>query len=277
MSNASIGLMDGDWREHIPALQKLLLWHGVLGERSGHLFDGPTSEEFRYHAVRSLFLLIPRSALSSLDGHRPFYVKPLIREHLQSLGVSADELLVEILKRVSEQLRLTNSPGSGYLARKVTIAALRARNPRKYLLLRERQGQRCGVCGISLGETQEELDHIIPFQIIGDVPDGSNWQILCGTCNSSKNAFFSAYQHPEALNWVYGRVLEVLEKPTSTTLYTVRAIRKCCSVCGRGPEQTHLHVFSRASLGLWVADHLEVVCIACLESAVKYDGTFQRP
>jgi len=271
MSNASLHPMDTDWRDQIPTLQRLLLWHGVLGERSGEAFDCTATEEFRHRAVRSLFLLIPRSVLS-LDGHRPFYIKPVIREHLQSVGVPANELLVEILKRVSEQLRLTNPPGSGYQARKVTIASLRARNPRKYLFLRDRQGNRCAVCGISLGETLEELDHVIPFQIIGDPPDGSNWQILCGGCNSSKSAFLSAYQHPESHNWVYGRVLEVLEKPTSATLYTVRAIRKHCSICGRGPEQTHLQVFPRASGGLWVADHLALV-----ESSVKYDGTFQRP
>jgi hypothetical protein len=259
--------LDVDWRASLPDFKSLFLWHGVLGERVGR---GPSelfTENFRNSCVRCVFLLLPRSAFVSGANRRAFFIKPLIREHLLSLGVSPDEELLEILKRVAEQLRLTSVESGVRGVRKVTIAGLRARNPRRYLSIREMQGDRCGVCGVLLGAVQEELDHVIPFQLVGDIPDGANWQILCRSCNASKSGFLSAWQHPEAMNWVYGNLVHVAKSPTPTTHYTVLVINKRCVICGRGADSAELDVFSRVRDGLFVADHLDVVCRDCVRDS----------
>ena len=52
--------------------------------------------------------------------------------------------------------------------------------------LRAAQGNKCGWCGVSFKEVTPTIDHYIPLSR-GGMHDDSNLQILCLSCNSSKN------------------------------------------------------------------------------------------
>ncbi len=48
------------------------------------------------------------------------------------------------------------------------------------------QGWTCAVCGTPVDE-HSPVDHIVPFKYVGDAL-ANNYQVLCKTCNSQKNA-----------------------------------------------------------------------------------------
>ncbi|MBD2654847.1 HNH endonuclease [Synechocystis sp. FACHB-383] len=58
---------------------------------------------------------------------------------------------------------------------------------REYIF--QRDNYRCCSCGLGLGETALQIDHIIPLAK-GGSNDMSNLQTLCQGCNSSKGAKF---------------------------------------------------------------------------------------
>ncbi len=183
---------------------RTLRFHGALGFRDDSA-GGLTDEQARLNAVPLVFGLIPTNAVvrRRVDER----INLAIRQHLSVVGVPVTDVLVDVLKAVSDQFwatwPVTNEYGNTRRLRKSSMADLRA-NPSLYRRIRQAQGFRCAVCGLVLEAPGEEtLDHMVPFRIIGDVPDGANWQILCRACNSGKGERFSALQSLEALNWAY--------------------------------------------------------------------------
>ena len=126
------------------------------------------------------------------------------------------------------------------------------------------QGRRCAVCGALFEAPGDEtLDHTVPFRIIGDAPDGANWQILCPACNGGKAERLSALQSLEALNWTYRDASgSFVCTPSLRTRYVVLAQAGCCEYigCGASPSTTQLMVQRISDTGLWVADNLHVRC-----------------
>jgi 5-methylcytosine-specific restriction endonuclease McrA len=53
-------------------------------------------------------------------------------------------------------------------------------------LLRQRDGDSCGICGLHTIEGEEEIDHIVPIAIGGLVVDATNLQLAHKSCNRSK-------------------------------------------------------------------------------------------
>src|SRR5262249_30230059 len=116
-------------------------------------------------------------------------IKPHIIEHLRSLAVDHDEELIDVLKSIADQYYATQPPESRFIdgergtqpvrpTRKFGISDVKAANYSRYRLLLERQAGRCAICGIPFNESAtEELDHILPWRLVGDIPDGSNWQV----------------------------------------------------------------------------------------------------
>lgn len=245
---------------------RLFAAHGVLGRAIG---PRDFTEEDRMRVVPHVFGLIPRRAI--FRSSRDLMIKPLIRDHLASIGVdSGDEMLVSVIKEVADQYVLTARPNA--VRRKMTVADLRARYGREYWAIRSAQGHRCGVCGVSLEDRDEHLDHRIPFRLVGDVSDGANWQLLCEVCNSGKWSWFSALQPAVAHNWIYGDLDQeglggegaVVGKNKSTLRFCVLAQRRSCEIlgCGAGVRERRLRVVMRHPLGLPVVDNLMVVCDA---------------
>jgi hypothetical protein len=212
-----------------------------------------------------VFGLLPTEAI--VRSSRDRLVKPTIRTHLQALDVPASEALVEILKAVADQFwstwPLSNRFGNTRRRPKGSIADLRA-NLALHKRLRETQGGRCAVCG-SLFEApgDETLDHTVPFRLIGDVPDGANWQILCPACNLGKAEYFSALQSVDALNWVYrDSIGSFVRSPSLQTRYLALAQSQGCeySDCNVTPRSAQLLLQRASTTGSWLADNLEVRC-----------------
>lgn len=242
-------------------LRRLFLHHGVLGYSIANNAAPTFSESDRMEIVQVVYLLVPQLAIARDDCTQ--YLKPLIREHLHDLGIEADDQLVEILKRVCDQLYDTG-PTAPSRIEKMTIAKLRARNNTKYQRIREGQNHRCKFCGVCLDSVRQELDHIIPWRLIGDSPDGANWQILCPECNGSKHAYLTIHQIPETWNWVYSSVENSALQPSLATRFSALVTHPFCIQCRKTPHESHLLVFKTSKLGLHVKDHLNVFCVKCL-------------
>lgn len=230
-----------------------------LGARFAERVAGDTrvltpSDQLRI--VPLVFGLLPRSAV--VRERYDLRVKPLITDHLQRLGVSPEPALVDVLKEVADQYFRTTPPRR---ERKFGIADIRAGDPRTYRRLCEVQNGRCAVCGMSLSGEEETLDHIVPWRLVGEVVDGSNWQILCRACNGGKSSFISSLQPYEALNWIYDEASGI-GQPSLRTRYLalVRASGCTHAQCGAGPRERRLHVVPLSSDALPIVDHVQVLC-----------------
>jgi hypothetical protein len=225
----------------------------------------PTEAE-RLSVVPLVFGLIPSRAL--VRAKRDERIKPHIREHLIYIGLEPDESLIDIVKAVADQYYATQSEGSLGVStrpRKYGISDIKALNRRLYQKMLGRQNHRCAICGVTLSRaTEETLDHILPWRLIGDVPSGSNWQILCQECNSGKQAWFSALQSPEAINWIYARHDQPIpsDTPTLETRYVVLAqLGKCQAPgCTATAASGHLVLHKVVQSGLAIADNLIPRC-----------------
>lgn len=206
--------------------------------------------------VPLVFGLLPRSAV--VRDRYDVRVKPLIAEHLASLGAPQDPVLIDVLKEVADQYFRTTPDRR---PRKYGIADIRAGDPRTYRRIFESQNGRCAVCGMSLSGEEETLDHILPWRLVGEIVDGSNWQILCRACNGGKSSFLSSLQPAEALNWIYDEASSI-GGPSLRTRYLTLIRAGACGHpgCGRSPRDRQLHVRPRGADALPIVDHLSVVC-----------------
>jgi HNH endonuclease len=241
-----------------------LKYHGALGYRD-HSVGGPPSELARLHIVPLVFGLLPTESLVR-RGHDQL-VKPAIRTHLKRVGAPMSESLVDVLKAVADQFWSTWPINIRYgnirCRRKGSIADLRA-NPLLYKQILVTQGGRCAVCGTLFEAPGDEtLDHTVPFRIVGDAPDGANWQILCPACNGGKAERLSALQSLEAMNWSYrDAVGSYVRTPSLQARYVVLAQAGGCehTKCKVRPSVAELMIQRISITGLWVADNLQVRC-----------------
>lgn len=252
--------------ELIAYLKELFIRHGALGRGSVSHDDVPT-EELRMSLVPLVFGLLP---LKAVDRMRyDIKVKPLIEVHLEQLGIDPDPELLDVLKAIADQFYMTKDKRSEYYMTKSKISHVRAMKGEVYKTLKSRQRNRCAVCGVAFdGTVDETLDHIIPWRLLGDVHDGSNWQILCCRCNRGKGSLLSVYQSPEAVNWVYNKrnfIADGDDILSDEARYVVIAARRKCS-CGAGALSSRLHVQKARVLSMPVADAYEVFCAEHLDS-----------
>jgi hypothetical protein len=239
----------------------IFLAHGALGygDKTASFRIRQLNEVDRLLVVPLVFGLIPFDAVMLAAAGEP--VKPTIKSHLQMLGIPPDEPLLSILKSIADQYSATDPEKTGRTSKR-GIANIRAIGAR-YKSLRLRQANRCAVCGsILVEECDESLDHILPYRLVGDVPDGSNWQILCTQCNSGKADFISSLQAREAVGWLYGRNSKDLGKLSDEGRYVVlRQVGKCTKKgCGRGPMDARLLVVNTCRGALASPMHMTVRC-----------------
>lgn len=242
--------------------ETVLLAHGVLGYRAADASD--MDETDRLCAIPLVFGLLPAAALARVD----IRIKPHITTHLDALGLKATDQLVSILKRIADQYASTGVDRPSWLARprKQSLAGVRL-NGKLYRRMRQVQSGRCAVCGVDLDtvpDAEEALDHIIPWRIVGDPRDGSNWRLLCSVCNGGKADYVSTVLIPAAWNWIYreGTGPDPSGAPDRATRYVVFAQHGQCSVADcRGTALTQrLFLTTVTDSGLAIADNLRVVC-----------------
>ena len=238
-------------------------YFGALGFRPKGAKAPELGAEQLVMVTEFLFEAMPVALANS--GYSGAPIKPVIEDHLLASGLDSplNESLVSVLKNVIEQFQRT-APTLGRRAlRKKGVADLRA-SRRLYHAIRTGQRGRCAICGVPLmaGEVEEHLDHIVPFRLIGDVADGSNWQLLCSRCNIGKGEFLSPSLRPSWHNWSYGSPYPpgaVVDVPLETRYSALWARRKCAR-CQRGPLEAELTLESESPLGPWVRTNLSVVC-----------------
>jgi hypothetical protein len=238
----------------------LLDSHGARG--FGHGNRASFREVDRWWAARTLFACLPVGALELRPGRDKF--APVLRAHLSALSLPVDQRACLVLKGIIEQMIATSpamSARHGLRARrKYGVADVRALG--RYAAIDAHQRGRCDTCGRLLMDAWSvELDHIVPFTLIGDIPDGSNWRLLCGDCNLGKHEFLSSWLAPDSWNWIgpanYGRMWE---GPTLRARYTVLSTQQVCINCSRGAGEVTLHVGQRVSTALPVPTNLSVYC-----------------
>lgn len=248
-----------------PETLSLLVLHFSrhLGQRYADRVAGDTRvlcEEDRLSIVPLVFGLLPRSAVIRASYDVP--VKPLLKSHLENFGVAPCRDLLDVLKSVADQYYRT-TPGLNR-PRKFGIADLKAIDFRRYRELLSRQEGRCVYCGLMFnGNEEETLDHVIPWRLVGDVGDGTNWQIICRECNVGKSSFLSSLQTIESLNWIYDMSLEGVSFDVSLrTRFALLVQQPRCSEsgCTHTPKSERLYVIPRLKDALPVVDHHHVVC-----------------
>ena len=251
---------------NLPAIEHLkahFCEHGALGVQR-KISPLPLTELEKFNLVPLVFGLMPKAAYIARRPDRP--IKPLITTHLQAVGVVPDPLLLDVLKSVCDQFWESRKDQTGrYMKRKYGMRDIRAM-PRAYQALLTKQAGRCSLCGLELRGTVESLDHVVPFRLIGDIPDGSNWEILCEACNSSKGNFMSSLQALQAHNWIYGTEFGrfPLDVPSPETRFLVLAQAGRCTVAGCTviPRTGQLFIRKVRDSGLAIADNLVVRCQA---------------
>ena len=235
--------------------------HGARGFRPN---GAATHDEIdRWHAGRTVFRLLPTTALHLRPGSG---FRPVIRKHLIALGLQSSGRAELVLKSVAEQLISTHPAlcQRWNRKRKIKMGISHVRASGKYQTLLKRQIGRCATCGCPLDEADSvELDHIVPFSFIGDVPDGANWRILCGACNLGKHSFISSWFSPDAWGWVSdtGHLPATTQASLRTRYSVIATIGKCeTEGCGATAKDSHLRVELRVSDSFWTAQNLKVSC-----------------
>lgn len=248
---------------------------GLFSERGAR--SRVLSEVRKLEILPLVFRLVPRKALGLSPIHDRF--RPEITRHLVALGLdSPSDELVMALKRICEQIVLSSRELAASVGleakRKFGVADLRALG--LYGLLEKEQCGRCAVCGVLLGDaTSIELDHIVPFYLMGDIPDGRNWRLLCGRCNLGKLSYLSALQGAEAWDWIPPqRVVDAASNSLSLrTRYVTLARQPRCTAdgCGRRALDSELRVVQPVLTGLPVSGLLDVRCISHASRSAAFD------
>lgn len=248
----------------IGKFKDLFISHGLAIDRK---ISREFSELDRLEIIPLVFGLMPKSAL--YREKKDQRIKPLVRDHLLSIGFKTiDEELVAVIKELSDQYYYTG--GKRPLRTKLSISDIRMGYRRDYFKLRESQNNRCKICGSKLSDSEEHLDHKIPFRLIGDIPGGINWQLLCNKCNTGKSSYLSALQPLVSQNWIYGTVSEeiVFHDNSSDTQwgypvrYSILVQKKMCEYegCNCNSFNSKLSPRIKNSSGLPIIDNLIVLC-----------------
>jgi 5-methylcytosine-specific restriction endonuclease McrA len=137
------------------------------------------------------------------------------------------------------------------------------------IILEERQGLGCALCGSKLTPGSTHVDHIRPIAL-GGKNELTNYQLLCNRCNVGKGSL---------LHWVLG-IPYASRRMTFTLRYCVlaRANKKCEEPgCGYTTHTSTLEVIPRIPIhrgGGLVFDNLQALCEMHFES--RQDANFRQ-
>jgi len=245
-----------------------MLRHGALG--TGDATLPLLNHEDLFEVTPLFFKLMPAKAVR-VDRPYTEKIKPIISQHLTELKVNFDEELLLIIKSLCDQYQRT-SPQNPNRPYKFSMADIRANGAYRELLIR--QNSRCAVCGHDFrGHGGETLDHVIPWRLIGDNADCSNWQLLCADCNTGKSSYLSYLMMSISVNWVYG--LERVQVDSNTydlqTRFAVLSRDMGCSHPGCNAKSTNssLRISKANRTGLGIFDFFRTFCEVHSENDVN--------
>jgi 5-methylcytosine-specific restriction endonuclease McrA len=249
----------------LSVFKDVFLAYGARGYRDNSSFVKVhrLNESEKLQVVPLVFQLLPFSVVNPHSGRRLVDpIKPAIKHHISTIGLDeSDHDLIEILKSCSDQyFKCAYAKEFGTKPNKNKISDLRA-NKTLYKKICDRQNNRCCICGSVLRiQCDETLDHIIPFSLMGDIPDGANWQILCSECNSGKGHYLSALQIPHSINWIYPRV--DFPVPSRETRYCALTRNPQCAHpgCNATAMTRQLRLVHNGHDGLAIYSNLRVYC-----------------
>jgi len=245
-------------RSTIHAFKTLMLRHGALGRGDSSL-ERPNHSDIR-NIVPLVFAYIPEGSIRPRPAD--LRIKPIVRAHLSSLGIGEDDELVSIIKSLSDQYYATSNFNEFAKPRKFSMSDIRAIGAYQWLV--QRQNSRCALCGFSFRDHGgETLDHIIPWRLIGDNQDGSNWQILCAGCNSGKSSHLTHLMLLASMNWVYGKTLNLSDEEYSNQVRFSVLSRdgRCTSPgCNATPLNSSLRLVKSIGSGLGLYDFFTTRC-----------------
>jgi hypothetical protein len=112
------------------------------------------------------------------------------------------------------------------------------------------------------GNEEETLDHVVPWRIVGDIGEGTNWQVICRSCNIGKASYMSTLQTLEAQNWIYSESdIENIDVRLRTRYALLMQGGYCSHTgCCATPRTSRLTIIPRFPDFLPIADHHRVVC-----------------
>jgi hypothetical protein len=204
-------------------------------------------EWLRYRAI---FALLPEQCLFG----RPREEKPIIRAHLETLGLEPEDSLVSAIKLVCTNFRAKRESG----VRKMGIEDVRVRFGHHYRRILGEQNDRCCYCGVPfVVEESTQLDHVVPFYLGDDPTDGRNWRFCCAPCNRGKGVYPYYSLGGVSLNWLEP---SSIPKLSESVRFAALTRDKSCSVCGTGPTMASLLVTKVIASGCWILDNVQTVC-----------------
>lgn len=274
MTNILVSSLANSYEQvNITLFKELFALYGALNLSSSIKLGSKDKEDFseadRLKIVPLVFGLMPVSALNRKSITNS--IKLDIKKHLKSLGIDqSDEKLIDIIKNISDQFFTSKISSSNKQNKKFTLGKVQSTYPRIYKSIKDNQKNRCAICGIEFNDNskdeqdREELDHCLPFYLVGDIFDGSNWQLLCKRCNSAKSHYISIFQYPEAINWIYNKEVAklVANELSRENRYILLVHKGCCEEegCNVKPTEEQLFVIQKSQTGLAVAGNLSVYC-----------------
>ena len=209
-----------------------------------------------------IFLTFPKEVQKSGQENRNLVRERLIQLTNGQLNQQQFEHFFDLISSVYRHWLDTKRGTPG----KYSIADVRNRHTTVFNELMLGQGHRCAYCGYSFAEIpgEQTLDHIIPYRLGGDHMCGSNWQILCKTCNSDgKKDMLSIFQHRVANDWIYHLVRWTPEQEDRTgkkrIQFAVILRDKKCKQCEAGPTEKQLFAINETT-GLSIPSNMVCVC-----------------
>jgi HNH endonuclease len=199
---------------------------------------------------RAVFLLLPEQLLF---GPPPIEEKPVIKDHLERLGVDSPPDLVSAIKCLCINFRTKRSA-----SRKFGITDIYIKYPHVFQRMVEEQSGRCRYCGITIvyGENAA-LDHIWPFFLGDDPHDGSNWCLCCNECNIGKGEYPFYSLTSACTNWIGPNADGRL---SLSTRFAALARDRACVRCDSRPNRVELTVRKRIESGCWILDNIVTAC-----------------
>lgn len=163
-------------------IQEILDMNGIQSE---------ALEKALHQDIREMFL---KEICAYMKSSREHYIE------LRQIYYSTPDDRIAVQKKCDEAVREKAAAGGPGLVRPLHQGQFSEKSGRRKpdeaqrVSLWESQGGRCAVCRRAITRQQSHVDHIIPWDYVGDELE-NNLQVLCQRCNKQKGNRLAATLH----------------------------------------------------------------------------------